>query len=66
MRGFGFLLILFGVGSFILREMNMQFRLLFWVDEWGESTGNIIRVSMAVVGVILVLLSFRKQKEEQA
>ncbi len=61
MRGFGFLLLLFGVGSFILRAMNMQFRLLFWVDNWGESTGNVIRVAMAAAGLLLIILSFRKK-----
>jgi hypothetical protein len=64
MRGFGFLLLLFGAGSFVLKEMDMHFRLLFWVDKWGEDNGNIIRVAMAVVGLVLVVLSFRKKQAE--
>ncbi len=63
MRGFGILLIIFGIGSFILRSMDMEFRLLMWIDSWGQSTGNVIRVIMAVVGLLLVIMSFRKRND---
>ncbi len=66
MRGFGFLLLLFGAGSFILKEMDMEFRLMGWVDKWGADTGNIIKVAFAVVGLVLVALSFRKKADTGA
>jgi hypothetical protein len=66
MRSIGFLLLLFGAGSFILKEMNMQFRLMSWVDKWGTDTGNIIKIAFAVVGVILLALSFRKKPDAGA
>lgn len=65
MRSFGFLLIIFGVGSFILKSMDREFRLLMWIDTWGESTGNIIRIGLAVAGAALVFLSMRKKQEPE-
>ncbi len=66
MRSLGFLLIILGVGSFILHSMDMEFKLLQWVDNWGTDTGNIIRVAAALVGAVLVFLSMRKKNEEQS
>jgi hypothetical protein len=64
MRSFGFLLLLFGAGSFVLKEMDREFRLMSWVDNWGADTGNIIKIAFAVVGLVLVALSFRKKQAE--
>jgi len=61
MRGLGFLLIILGIGSFILKSQNMEFALLKWVDNWGADTGNIIRIATAAIGALLVILSFRKK-----
>jgi hypothetical protein len=61
MRSIGFLLLLLGAGSFILKSMDRQFRLMSWVDEWGTDTGNIIKIAFAVAGLVLVVLSFRKK-----
>ena len=61
MRGLGILLMIFGIGSFILKSMNMYFRLLQWVDNWGETNGNYIRIGLAVLGLVLLLLSFKKK-----
>jgi hypothetical protein len=61
MRSIGFLLLLFGAGSFILKEMDMQFRLMSWADNWGADTGNIIKIAFAAAGIVLVVLSFRKK-----
>jgi hypothetical protein len=55
MRGWGILLIVLGVGSFILPMMGMQFRLL---SLFGEHTG-IAGAVMAVLGVILLGISFK-------
>lgn len=65
MRSFGFLLIILGAGSFILQSMDMEFKLIQLLDRWGESTGNIIRIGLAVVGALLVFLSFRNAKQEE-
>lgn len=57
MGGLGGFLILMGVGSFFMNMMGMEFRLLMWIDNWGAVTGNIIRVAIAVLGVVLVVLA---------
>jgi len=53
MQSIGGLLVLLGAGSFVLHFMNMEFRLLSWVDTWGAGTGNGIRIGMIVVGAIV-------------
>ena len=56
MQRLGELLVLFGAGSFVLRLINMDFILVSWVDNWGPTVGNGIRIGMIVVGAILWLL----------
>ncbi|MDR0181764.1 hypothetical protein [Lysobacter arvi] len=58
-RSLGSLLILLGVGSFVLNHFNYEFKLLAWVDHWGPSTGTMIRVGCIVLGAALWLLSPR-------
>ena len=53
MQKLGSLLVFLGVGSFLLHFANMDFILVSWVDNWGVSTGNGIRIAMVVVGAIL-------------
>ncbi len=66
MRSFGFLLLIMGIGSFILHSLGREFRLLLWVDNWGESTGNIIRIVAAVIGAVLVFLSYRTKPADDS
>jgi hypothetical protein len=66
MRSIGFLLLILGAGSFVLRSMDYEFKLMKWVDNWGADTGNIIRIGIAVVGLVLVGLSFRKKQDNEA
>jgi hypothetical protein len=54
MVGWGLVLIVLGIGSFVLRNNGMEFFLLAWIDNWGESSGNLIRIGMAVLGFVLV------------
>jgi hypothetical protein len=61
MRGFAIFLIILGAGSFVLHSMDREFRLLMWIDNWGAQTGNMIRIGMIVLGVVLLVLSFRKK-----
>jgi hypothetical protein len=50
MKTLGGWLFFFGVGSIVLNFLDMEFRLLMWIDTWGVQTGWIIRIAMAVVG----------------
>ena len=63
MQGFGGFLVLMGAGSFVLHFMDMEFRLLGWVDNWGVGVGNGIRIAMIVVGGILWFLGRNDAKE---
>ncbi len=53
MQNIGGLLVLLGAGSFVLHFINTEFMLVSWVDNWGTSIGNGIRIAMIVVGAIL-------------
>jgi hypothetical protein len=64
MQGFGGFLVLMGAGSFVLHYMDMEFRLLGWVDNWGVGVGNGIRVAMIVVGGILWYLGKNSEAKE--
>jgi hypothetical protein len=55
MKKFGIYLIVFGVGSFILNQFGMEFRLLSWIDSWGDSTALLIRGGMILAGGGLAL-----------
>ncbi|WP_298420477.1 hypothetical protein [uncultured Kordia sp.] len=64
MRTIGTYLAIFGIGSIILYFFDMQFRLLMWIDMWGESAGWAIRIGMIVLGAILFVIG--KPSEEEA
>jgi hypothetical protein len=64
MQGIGGFMVLLGAGSFALRFMDMEFRLLSWVDNWGPAAGTGIRIGFIVVGGILWFLG--RQQEAKA
>jgi hypothetical protein len=66
MQGIGGFLVLMGVGSFVLHFMDMEFRLLGWVDNWGPGVGNGIRIAMIVVGGILWFLGKQNADKQVA
>lgn len=59
MREFGKWLLILGLGSFILRFFNMEFKLLMWIDLWGYSAGNLIRLGVIVLGGAIFFLDGR-------
>jgi hypothetical protein len=56
MRGFGYTLLLFAIGSALLPLVGVQFILMMWVDMWGTTIGWVIRGAMAVLGIVLVVV----------
>lgn len=64
MKSLGGLLFIFGLGSFVLNFLGMEFTLLSWIDNWGSTTGFAIRVGLIVIGGALWLLG-RKQEATQ-
>lgn len=64
MKTIGMYLAIFGIGSIILYFMDMQFSLLMWIDNWGETTGWAIRIGMTIVGAILFFIGSSKENTE--
>ncbi len=54
MTRIGIWLIIFGVGSFLLNLLNMEFILLMWIDSWGPTVGLLIRGGLVAVGIVLI------------
>ena len=57
MRQFGFYFILAGIGSIILSLFDMNFRLLMWVDMWGEGVAWAIRIGFIAIGVAILMFA---------
>lgn len=66
MKSIGGLMFLLGLGSFVLHFMNMEFKLLSWVDHWGAGTGVGIRIALIVVGAILWWIGNKNEKAAPA
>ena len=56
---------LFGVVSIILSFFNYNLRILMWIDNWGVTTGWIIRVALIVVGVALFFIGGNSSEEDE-
>jgi len=56
----GALLAVFGIASCVLYFLNMNLRVLMWIDSWGSTVGWVIRGGLIVVGGILFLLGRKK------
>lgn len=63
MQSLGSLMVLLGVGSFVLRFIDMEFILLSWVDNWGTGVGNGIRIALIVVGAVLWFLGNKSKQD---
>ena len=66
MKSIGGYLFFFGIGSIILDFLDMQFKLLMWIDNWGPTVGWSIRIGLTVVGAALWFFARSKQEEPAA
>jgi hypothetical protein len=66
MRELGKFLFIFGVGSMVLSFLGYEFRLLFWIDTWGEQVGWAIRIGIAAMGGTLFLVARKAEAEPAA
>ena len=56
MKEFGLWFIIFGILCIVVLDMiNLDFGVLAWVDNWGNSNGLIIRYGSIILGVVLFL-----------
>lgn len=58
MIGFGVLLIILGLGSLILPQFNIQFRLMSLLDDFQPVAGIVV----AAIGALLLVLGIRSQR----
>ncbi len=56
MKKFGIYLVIGGIGSGILSFFGYNFKLLMWVNFWGDTTAWLIRVAIVLVGGLLVAI----------
>lgn len=64
MQSLGGFLVLMGAGSFVLNLINMEFKLLSWIDTWGSTTGMMIKIALIVVGAALWFMGNQDGSEE--
>ena len=57
---------LFGAGSIILHFLDMNFTILSWIDNWGNTIGWGIRIALVVIGVILFIIGGTDDETETA
>jgi hypothetical protein len=64
MKQIGGLMVLFGAGSFILNMLGREFSLLMWIDNWGTTTGTVIRIALVIAGAALWYVGNQQDADE--
>lgn len=65
MRTLGSYMIIGALGSTALSFFGYNFKLLMWIDMWGETVGWVIRASLLVVGLIMFGIAKPEEKKEE-
>lgn len=65
MKSFGGFLVFAGIASFVLHFANLNLRVLLWIDNWGNSTGMVIRGGVVLLGAVLYLMGSASQKRQE-
>ena len=66
MKEIGGLLFFLGAGSFVLNMLGREFVLIMWIDTWGPTVGNLIRIGMTVLGGGLWLVGHQQESAQEA
>jgi hypothetical protein len=56
MRSIGSLLVLLGIVSCVVHFMNMEVKVLRWIDTWGDNAAWGIRGGFIVAGLLLMMV----------
>jgi len=65
MSKLGGYLALFGIVSIILSFFNYNLKILMWIDNWGATTGWIIRGGLIVLGAVLFFIGGNSTEEDE-
>lgn len=66
MRQFGVYFIIAGIGSILLSLFDMNFRLLMWIDMWGEAIGWAIRIGFIAIGAAILMFAHPEDEYDRA
>jgi len=66
MKTLGLWLVIFGIGSIALNMMNLEFKILMWIDNWGRDVGLLIRGGLTALGVALFVMAMRQKSASAA
>ncbi|MDP9230364.1 MAG: hypothetical protein M3O67_06810 [Bacteroidota bacterium] len=61
MKVIGFLLLLAGLAAIVLNLMKTDVQFLNWIDQWGTTTGWVIRGVAVLLGLILIMSGRRRR-----
>lgn len=64
MKRIGIYLIIAGIGSILLNQFGYEFKLLMWIDNWGDTVGWAIRGGAIVIGAALIFLGKNSATQE--
>lgn len=62
MKNAGSAFLILGIGSIVLYFIGYEFRILSWVDNWGEGVGWGIRGAVIIVGGVLFFLGMKSEE----
>jgi len=63
MRQLGLVLLLLGLASIVVHFLNMDLRVLHWMDTWGEGPAWGFRAGVVVLGLLMVMVGKPKQSK---
>jgi len=53
MKFLGLMLLIIGLAAIALSFTEIQFIFLSWINNWGATTGWVIKIAMVVIGFLL-------------
>lgn len=65
MRQLALLLIVLGIGSCVVHFMNMEMKLLMWINNWGEGVAWGIRGGCIALGLLLLMATGKKGNQKK-
>jgi uncharacterized membrane protein len=57
----GILLLILGLGTFVLRTFDYEFRILSWADDYQPW----LSIGLAVLGLVMVIVSLMRRRSAQ-